>query len=282
MILSLVRRNIKLYFRDKASVFFSMLSVIIIIGLYVLFLGKMVQGSGDFAGEAARFLTDSWIMAGVIATATVTTTLGALGQMVDDLTKKINRDFETVPIERWKIVISYAISSNVIGILMSTFTFVLAEGYIIAYGGEIVGFVALLKILGLIILSTITSSAFLFFFVSMLKTMNSFSIISTIVGTLIGFLMGIYVPIGVLPPAIQGFIKVFPPSHTASLLRQVMVNEVVSLNHLPREVSEMLGIQFYFGDTLTSQFVSIMILIATALVFFGLSVLLVSKRKREA
>lgn len=282
MILSLVRRNVNLYFRDKASVFFSMLSVIIIIGLYVLFLGKMVQGSGDIAGEAARFLTDSWIMAGVIATATVTTTLGALGQMVDDLTKKINRDFETAPIERWKIVISYAISSNVIGILMSSFTFVLAEVYIVAYGGDIVGFSALIRILGLIILSTITSSAFLFFFVSMLKTMNSFSIISTIVGTIIGFLMGIYVPIGALPTAIQGFIKVFPPSHMASLLRQVMVNEVVSIDYLPREVSEMLGIQFYFGDTLTSPFTSIMILVATALVFFGLSVLMVSKRKREA
>jgi len=282
MILSLVKRNIKLYFRDKASVFFSMLSVMIIIGLYVLFLGKMVQGSGDFAGDAARFLTDSWIMAGVIATATVTTTLGALGQMVDDLTKKINRDFETAPIERWKIVISYAISSVVIGIMMSTFTFVLAEIYIITYGGEIVSFIALLKILGLIILSTVTSSSFLFFFVSMLKTMNSFSIISTIVGTLIGFLMGIYVPIGVLPPAIQGFIKVFPPSHAASLLRQVMVNEVVSLEYLPREVSEMLGIQFYFNDVVTSQFFSILILIATALIFFGLSVILTSKRKREA
>lgn len=282
MILSLVNRNVKLYFRDKASVFFSMLSVMIIIGLYVLFLGRMVQSSGEVAGENARFLTDSWIMAGVIATSTITTTLGGLGQMVDDLSKKINRDFETAPIERWKIVISYAISSVIIGMIMSVFTFILAEVYIIAYGGDFVGFGALLRVLGVIILSTIASSSFLFFFVSMVKTMNVYSTISTIVGTLIGFLMGIYVPVGALPAAIQNFIKVFPFSHSASLIRQIMINEVIDLNYLPREVSEELGIQFYFNDVVASQFTSIMILVVTTLVFFGLSVIVTTKRKREA
>ena len=32
-------RNIRLFFRDKTSVFFSFLSVLIIVGLYALFLG---------------------------------------------------------------------------------------------------------------------------------------------------------------------------------------------------------------------------------------------------
>lgn len=281
MIFSLVKRNVLLYFRDKISVFFSMLSVMIIIGLYVLFLGRMVESSGEVAGENARFLTDSWIMAGVIATATITTTLGGLGQMVDDLSRKINRDFETAPIERWKIVISYAISSVVIGVIMSIFTFILAEVYIIAYGGGFVGFGALLRVLGVVILSTVASSSFLFFFVSMIKTMNAYSTISTIVGTLIGFLMGIYVPVGALPNAIQSFIKVFPFSHSASLIRQIMINEVIDLEYLPREVSETLGIQFYFNDVVVSQLTSIMFLVGTALIFFGLSVIITTKRKRE-
>ena len=40
MILNLVKRNLKLYFRDKVSVFFSLLGVFIIIGLYVIFLER--------------------------------------------------------------------------------------------------------------------------------------------------------------------------------------------------------------------------------------------------
>jgi multidrug/hemolysin transport system permease protein len=64
MILALTKRHLKLFFRDKASVFFSLLSVIIIIALYVLFLGDMISGSmADTPGF--RYVMDSWIMAGI-------------------------------------------------------------------------------------------------------------------------------------------------------------------------------------------------------------------------
>lgn len=35
----MVKRNLKIYFQDKAAVFFSMLSVIIIFALYIFFIG---------------------------------------------------------------------------------------------------------------------------------------------------------------------------------------------------------------------------------------------------
>ena len=41
VILSIVNRNMKKYLRDKASVFFSFLSVIMVLALYLLFLGDM-------------------------------------------------------------------------------------------------------------------------------------------------------------------------------------------------------------------------------------------------
>ena len=37
----LLYRNIQLYFRDRASVFFSLLAVLIVISLYILFLSKL-------------------------------------------------------------------------------------------------------------------------------------------------------------------------------------------------------------------------------------------------
>ena len=40
-IMALSIRNLRLFVRDKALVFFSFLSVIIILGLYVLFLGDI-------------------------------------------------------------------------------------------------------------------------------------------------------------------------------------------------------------------------------------------------
>lgn len=43
MLKAMVIRNLKLFFRDKAAVFFSLLGVLIIIFLYVLFLGTLVM-----------------------------------------------------------------------------------------------------------------------------------------------------------------------------------------------------------------------------------------------
>ena len=58
--INLAVRNLKIFFRDKSSVFFSFLSVIIIIGLYVLFLGDVITSDMDGL-PGVRFLMDSWI-----------------------------------------------------------------------------------------------------------------------------------------------------------------------------------------------------------------------------
>ena len=38
---ALTMRNLKVFLRDKANVFFSLLSPLIVLGLYVLFIGRM-------------------------------------------------------------------------------------------------------------------------------------------------------------------------------------------------------------------------------------------------
>src|SRR5690554_1465358 len=79
----LIKRNLMIFFRDKGSVFFSLLAVFIIIGLYILFLGDMiVKSMQDMQG--ARFLMDSWIMAGLLAVTPITTSLGAMGTILVD------------------------------------------------------------------------------------------------------------------------------------------------------------------------------------------------------
>ena len=85
---SLIRRNINLFFRDKASVFFSLLSVVIIIVLYAAFLGNIqVQNIQETAGkvEGAAWLVNSWILAGILSVSSVTIAFSAFGTMVDDI-----------------------------------------------------------------------------------------------------------------------------------------------------------------------------------------------------
>jgi multidrug/hemolysin transport system permease protein len=282
--IAFAKRNILLFFRDKSAVFFSLLAVFIIIGLYALFLGE-VWTSSLTEIENPRFLMDSWIMAGLIAVTSITTTMGAFGIMVDDRTRKITKDFYSSPVKKSSIAGGYIISSYIIGVIMSIVALVLAEIYIVVNGGEILPLLSFIKIFALILLSTLTNTSIVLFVVSFFKSQNAFATASTIMGTLIGFLTGIYLPVGNLPEAVQFVVKIFPVSHGASLFRKVMMEiplnrsfEKVPAGYL-EEFNEMMGVTFTFGNYKVASLVSIFILIITSLIFYGLAILNMSRKK---
>lgn len=278
-------RNLKVFFKDKSSVFFSLLAVFIIIGLYALFLGD-VWTSSMSAIPGIRFLMDSWIMAGIIAVTAVTTTMGAYGIMVQDKEKKITKDFAASPVGNTSIVGGYIIGAVVIGIIMTLIALILAELYIVAGGGKFLSLSALLRVIGLVILCTLSSSSIVLFIVSFFRSNNAFATASTIIGTLIGFLTGVYLPIGQLPASVQMVIKCFPVSHGAALLRQVMMEAPISesFNGAPiqalSDFNNMLGVTFKFGDTTVSTLTSIIILLVTAAVFYTLALLNLSRKQK--
>ncbi len=285
MILNIARRNLKLYFRDKSSVFFSLLAVFIIIGLYVLFLGNMLTSNMEWMGDHARFVTDSWIMAGLLAVTSLTTTMGAYGIMIEDKTKKVFKDFTASPVKRSSLVGGYILSSFIIGVIMSVITFVLAEVYIVAYGGELMSLSGMLRVFGCILLSVLSSSAMVFFLVSFFKSANAFTTASTVIGTLIGFLTGIYIPIGSLPASVQTAIRIFPVSHAGALMRQIMMEAPLKAAALDSAAEEgfrlAMGVNYKFGDTILSSAAGIVILLATAAVFYALAILNVSRKRKD-
>lgn len=280
MIIQLMKRNLKLYFRDKVSVFFSLLGVFIIIGVYVMFLGKMmVDYTEDLVGTNSRYLMISWIMAGVISVTTITTCNGAFGIMVEDIALKRMRDFKVSPIKRWQLVLSYVLSAMVVGLIMSVLTLLLSELYIYVDGGKILSFSALMKVLGLILVSVFSSSAMIFMIMSFIKSQNAFGTASSIIGTLIGFLTGIYIPLGNLPSGVQTIIKFFPLSHSGVMLRQVMMNEALSLEYLPDEFKIFLGVNFEIGGEFISNFIHIAYLFVSGVIFYLIAIIIVSKKR---
>ncbi len=282
--ISLMLRNLKLYFRDRNSVFFSLLGVFVIIALYLLFLGDVWAGNLPDR-DGVRFTMDSWIMGGVLAVTSFTTTLGALGTMVEDKTRKIKKDFVASPLSRNSMTGGYILSTIVVGILMSLAALVIAEAFIVIKGGSLISLLDLIKLLGLILLATVANSAIVVFMVSFFNTLNAYGTASTLVGTLIGFFTGIYLPIGVFPSAVQWIIKLFPPSHAASLIRQVMMRAGIErvFADAPAGVAtdfkRHLGMELTFGERAVTPGVSILILFGTAMVFYLLALWNLSRKK---
>ncbi len=283
--INFMKRNLLVFFKDKASVFFSLLSVFIIIGMYALFLGDVwTSGMGDLPG--ARYVMDSWIVAGLVAVTSVTTTMGAFGTMVEDQSKKIVKDIRSSPLPRVSIAGGYILSAFVIGVIMCIVALTLCEVYIVAGGGELLGGMQLLKVFGLILLSTFSNTALVLFFVSFFRSNNAFSIASTIIGTIIGFLTGIYIPIGQLPNGVQWVIKFFPPSHSALLLRQVIMEDAIKASFAGAPASmvesfkELMGVTFKVGDSTVSVAMSLGILVVSGIFFLGLSIINLSRKRK--
>ena len=277
-------RNLRIFFRDRAAVFFSLLAVFIIIGLYALFLSDVWTAELEgFTG--VRYMMDSWIMAGLLAVTSVTTTMGAFGVMVEDRSKKIYKDFSVTPVRRGSLAGGYVISAVTIGIIMGVITLILAELYIVSGGGELLDAGAMLKTLGMIVFSTIANTSMVLLIVSLFKSANAYATACTVIGTLIGFLTGIYMPVGNLPEGVQWVVKCFPPSHSALLFRRIMMEAPVSqsFSGAPAEVTDgfmhQMGVVFDFGGTDASPWVSVAVLAVSATVFYALSVYVMSRKK---
>jgi multidrug/hemolysin transport system permease protein len=239
----------------------------------------MVDYSTQLVGESARFLMTSWIVAGVVSVTAITTCNGAFGIMVEDTALNRLRDFKVSPIKRWQLVLGYVLAAMVVALLMTLFTLVLGELYIYLDGGEILGFLSLIKVLGIVLLSVFSSSAFIFLIMAFIKTQNAFGTASSIIGTLIGFLMGIYIPIGNLPTGVQTLIKLFPLSHSGVLLRKTMMNEAMDIELLPEEFKTFLGLTYKLNGEVMGDIYHLLYLFISGLVFYVLAIVIISKKR---
>jgi len=291
--IAFAKRNLKLYFRDKSAVFFSLLAVIISIGLYVLFLGDVytreITENGS-AAEYARELMDNWVMAGTIASASITVSLGVLGTVIEDKAKRITKDFYVSPMKNSAMTGGYIICAYLVSVFMTIFTFALAEGYIKSGGGSLIAAERIPELFGVILVTNFASTGMMAFFVSLFRSsLQAYTSASTVAGTLVGFLLGIYMPVGMYPPLVQWIIKCFPISHGAMLLRQIMMGEAMeqafagiraeNAAEITAAMEEYFGVTYYFGEYTVNEGVSVLILFVSGAVFMVLACVNLSKKQ---
>ena len=283
--ISFVSRNLKVFFRYKTAVFFSLLAVLIVLGLYIFFLGDVwVDSFPNIKG--VKNLMNCWIIAGLIGVTSVTANMGAFGTMIEDKSKNKIKDFYVSPIKKSKIVGGYIISSFIVGSMMSVVTLIISQIYLVYSGVDVLNFKELTEVFLIILMTSLSNSAMILFIVSLFSSEKAFSTASTIVGTLIGFITGIYLPISMLPDSVQIIVKLFPTSHGISILRQIFMKKQmdISFADVPtnyiNEFKESMGVVYYINDKLVSNTTSVFILIASTIIFFFLAVLILYKKKK--
>jgi len=234
----------------------------------------VLANTGEWGGDLIR---DAWLMAGVLAVASLTTSLGAFTTVVEDRVFAITKGLYASPVKRSHITAGYIISPFIVSLLMTGVTAVGFSIFVVANGGQLPGFVGMLQLVGVMLVSGISATAIVCFIVSFIKATSTLGTVRTIIGTLCGFLMGIYLPIGILPAPIQTTIMLFPPSHAALLFRQILLVYPLEATFYgaPAGYAEALkaelGITFSFGSFEITPLMSIAYLLICAAVFFGLA-----------
>lgn len=289
-LIMLVRRNMLVYSRDKATVFFSMLAMIIVIVLNVIFLGKNnvdnLMTSTNMTSEMANEFIIVWIIAGIIAINCVTSSVAVMNIMVEDEDKKRMPVFLVSSVSRFKLSLAYILTAFLVSFGISIVTFCGLQMYLFIIGEQLFTLIQVAKIIGIIFLNSFASSTFMFFLVSFIHTASAYSGINTLISTLIGFVTGMYVSMGELPVILQKILKFIPAVHGTSLIREAFLENVIKSVFVeqPTEVLERyldyMGITLSYNGGLINDSYKVIILLITGITFLILSGIVI--RNKEA
>lgn len=283
-LLALIKRNILVFLRDKTAVFFSFLSIIIMLFLYFLFLGKLyTQGFDGISDNLKTFLSTSQMMGGILVINTLSLSLGMMGNLVVDLeTHKLDA-FLVTPVKRSKIIIAYFVSSVIVTIILSFLIWIATILYVGFVSGYWYNFDVIIKVFLLLILFTMISSSLMVLITSFLKSNNAFGTVAGVLGTFIGFVAGIYMPLENFGKGMKYFASIIPFTHMTILLKSILLKEPYLLleNELSKTVPSneleniMISIKNAYGSMEIGVFGIDIKMFYLLLIFMVLSILLI-------
>ena len=223
---TLIKRNIKLFFKDKGMFFTALITPVILLVLYATFLGNVYRDSltaGIPEGiELSKNIIDglvgSQLISSILAVSCVTVAFCSNFLMVQDKATGVIKDFKTSPAKSSTLSISYYIAT-----LASTLIICLtAAAVCLIYSATVGWYMSLSDILYLLLdivllalFGTALSSVINFF----LSTQGQIGAVGTIVSSGYGFICGAYMPISSFSAGLQRVISFLPGTYGTSLVR---------------------------------------------------------------
>lgn len=297
-LLTITSRNLKQYLRDKGAIFFSLLSMFIVIVLMFFFLGDAnVEGItgllAQFPGrdakqdeENAKLLVLAWTCAGMVSINAVTVTQASLSYMIKDRESGKLNSIYTAPVSRMVIAAGYVLAAWISSLIVCSLTLIITEIYCVTQGMPSYSFLSHLRLLGFIAANSFTYATLMYLMAALVKSNGAWGGLGTIIGTLVGFLGGIYFPIGQLSDGIAAMMKCTPVIYGTALFRSEMTAAALNaaFEGIPGEVvtefNRVMGIHLTVGDaTLTApQELGILLVCGAVFLLCGAATVRFSKK----
>ena len=245
---ALVRRNNKIFFRDKGMFFTSLITPLILLTLYVTFLAKVYRDA-FLSSIGENFVLDKALVEGLVggqlvssllAVSCVTVAFCSNLLMVQDKAGGAYRDLSITPTKKSTLSLAYFISSASVTMIIALTA--LAAGFIyLAVVGWYLSFLDVLLLIFDILLLVLFGTALSSLINCNLKSNGQASAVGSIVSSGYGFLCGAYMPISNFPSALQKVISFLPGTYGTSLLRNHALSGVYSEMQNQGIPSEFIG-----------------------------------------
>ena len=286
---ALIKRNTKLFFKDKGMFFTSLVTPLVLLVLYGTFLSNVYEDTFRGALEAAGATVSDELIGGcvggeltssLLAVCCVTVAFCSNLLMVQDKVNGTRKDLTISPVSKGTLALGYYISTMVSTLLISY----VATGVCLLYISKVGWYLTaedvlrlLLDVFLLVLFGTALSSIINMF----LTSQGQMSAVGTIVSAGYGFICGAYMPISQFSDGLQKVISFLPGTYGTSMLRNHVFRgtfEEMESQGFPSQVVEAIkdavDCNLYFFDEKVGLNTMYLIMAGTAAGLIALYVLL--------
>lgn len=293
--LLMIKRNVKLFFKDKGMFFAALITPAILLVLYATFLGKVYRDSFLAALPMGFALSEglldglvaAQLVSSILAVSCVTVSFCANFLMVQDKANGTLRDLSIAPWRPSLLSVSYYAATLCSSMIICITAMALCLGYMAIVGWYLSVadvFLLLLDVLLLTLFGTALSSLINFF----LTSQGQISAVGTIVSSSYGFICGAYMPISSFGVGLQRVISFLPGTYGTALVRShAMRGALCEMERegvpaaVIEEFRDVLGCNLYFFDHAVGEGAMYLILIGATLLLLGAYVLLNALKKKK-
>ena len=291
---ALIKRNCRLFFKDKGMFFTSLITPLILLVLYVSFLGNVYR---DVLLEIipSELITDENLIDGVVggqlvssllAVCCVTVAFCSNLLMVQDKTNGAENDLYMTPVKPSVLALGYFISSAAVTLIICYTALLLGMVYLFVVGWYLTFADVLLLCLDVLLL-VLFGTALSSLINCNLKTNGQASAVGTIVSSGYGFICGAYMPISNFGVGLQRVISFLPGTYATSLLRNhamrssfAKMSDINIPNELVDGIKKSLDCDLYFFDKQVPLY-AMYIILASSVLLISAAYILVCRIKNK-
>jgi len=292
--LTLIKRNIKLFFKDKGMFFTALITPGILLVLYATFLSNVYKDA-FLSGMPEEFtlgeglldgLVGGQLVSSLLAVSCITVAFCSNFLSVQDKANGTVKDLQISPVKSYVLSISYYVASLVSTTIICVTALALGLCYLAITGwylsfGDVM--LLLLDVVLLVLFGTALSSVINYF----LSTQGQISAVGSIVSAGYGFICGAYMPISSFGEGLQVAVSFLPGTYGTALLRNHATRGVfaeMAKDGVPAEVikgmSDPIDCTIYFFDNAVSQGTMYLILSISVAVLISVYISMNKFKKR--